>query len=128
MNKNITLKNEAREALIDNSLFSAKKSHNHHVNNDLYTLESVKSISIPKENRKFITDKCVGIANDAHFPTDFEDVDSHLFGGDYELVFLKYNNEIKGFAVFDLLNIDDKKVLHLHGIIISEHAQHLWQH
>ena len=89
MNKNITLKNETRVALIDSSLFSAKESHNQHANNDLYTLESIKSSSIPKENRKLITDKCVSIANDAHFPTDFEDVDSNLFGGDYELAFLK---------------------------------------
>lgn len=87
--------------------------------------EYLSSNSINKDQLVSITKDCLEIANSASFPTDFNDVYSHLFGGNYELAFLRYGGNIKGFAVFDILEINKKIVLHLHGMILHPSAQQI---
>ena len=90
-----------------------------------FEFEHIRSSSIDKVLHKGITEQCVKIANEAQFPTDYQDVYEHLFGGDYELAFLRYGNEIKGFAVFDSLTIDGRKFLHLHGAVFNPKVQQM---
>lgn len=90
---------------------------------DLIVLENIRSNEVDKNLQHNITMQCLDVAEKANFKTNYEDVYQHLFEGDYYLTFLKMSGEIKGFAVFDCLEIKEDKVLHLHGIITHPHVQ-----
>lgn len=76
-----------------------------------------------EEQRHSITLECVEVANAASFSTDYQDVYEHLFGGDYEISFIKKDGKIKAFSIFAVLDIESKKVLHAHGGIVHPDVQ-----
>lgn len=79
----------------------------------------------PKDfsEKELVTRRCLEIAERANFPTDYEDMYSHLFENENAELFMVINdsNEIFGFATFDY----DKETntAYLHGIIIHPDIQ-----
>lgn len=74
-------------------------------------------------NKEEIAFKCLEVANEARFPTDYNDVYEHLFGEEnYKIciVFDEYNN-ICGFSIFAMLH--EINTLHLRGIVLHPRAQ-----
>lgn len=73
-----------------------------------------------------IANECLKIANDAKFPTDFQDVYDHLFEDDsYIILFVKNKEDIvKGFVIACQENgYQDCKILHIHGIVLGPEIQ-----
>ncbi len=67
------------------------------------------------------------IANEAQFPTDYQDVYEHLFGDpNFIRLFIinKETNRLKGFLIAcELDGLYDTKLLHFHGIILHPSVQ-----
>ena len=73
-----------------------------------------------------IANECLKIANDAKFPTDFQDVYDHLFEDDsYIILFAKDKEDVvKGFVIACEENgYHDCKILHIHGIVLGPEIQ-----
>lgn len=70
-----------------------------------------------------IAQKCLQVANEAKFPTDYDDVYAHLFGEENYKICLIHdeNGEICGFSIFAMLK--EINTLHLHGIVLHPRAQ-----
>lgn len=82
--------------------------------------------------KEYITRSCLNIANKANFPTDYNDVESHLFGDErYIKLFIVEETEnvipdIKGFLVCDTFyGYKGMIFLHCHGIVLSPEIQGL---
>ena len=75
------------------------------------------------QNKKDIALECLEIANEAKFPTDYNDIFSHLFGNEDYLICMAFdkNNQLGGFSVFAKLEKID--TLYVHGIILHPRAQ-----
>ena len=81
-----------------------------------------------EEEKVDIAKQCLNIANQAKFPTDFQDVYDHLFEDDsYIRIFIRNEkDEIKGFAIIcNRTVLNDLKIMHAHGMVISPEAQGL---
>ena len=74
-------------------------------------------------NKAVIAKQCLEIANAAKFPTDYDDVFSHLFGNENYTICMVYddNNLIVGFSVF--AKLEEINTLYLHGIVLHPKAQ-----
>ena len=73
-----------------------------------------------------IANECLVIANDAKFPTDFQDVYDHLFEDDSYIILFAKNlmNKIKGFVIAcEEKGYNNCKILHVHGIVLSPDIQ-----
>ncbi|HCC07236.1 MAG TPA: hypothetical protein DEP72_03590 [Clostridiales bacterium] len=81
-----------------------------------------KSIS---KIKNYISSQCLKVANNAMFETTYEDVQSHLFGDENAILTLVFdeNMEIKGFAILAEIEIEDKILLHLHGMVLEPEIQ-----
>lgn len=97
--------------------------------NDLRIEEYNGNYSDEKEKIKTqikIANECLKIANDAKFPTDFQDVYDHLFEDDsYIILFVKNNEDIvKGFVIAcQEKGYHDCNILHIHGIVLGPEIQ-----
>lgn len=80
---------------------------------------------IPNEfrNKEDTALQCLAVANAAHFPTDYDDVFSHLFANENYTICMACNKEdqLDGFSIFAKLK--DIDTLHLHGIVLHPRAQ-----
>jgi GNAT superfamily N-acetyltransferase len=75
-------------------------------------------------DRHQTTSRCLEIANSARFPTDYDDVYSHLFESDANtIVFALANDTLVAFAIFDCDG--ERSALYLHGIIVHNDYQGL---
>lgn len=81
------------------------------------------SISKNFQNKKELALQSLDVANAAHFPTDFDDVFSHLFANEEYIICTAFNenNSLDGFAVF--AKLEDIDTLYLHGIVLHPRAQ-----
>ncbi len=73
-----------------------------------------------------IANECLTIANDAKFPTDFQDVYDHLFEDDSYIILFAKNvlGNIKGFVIAcEEKGYNDCDILHIHGIVLSPDIQ-----
>ena len=70
-----------------------------------------------------VTKRCLEIANEAKFSTDYKDMYEHLFGNENAELFMvtDENDEIYGFATCD--NISESSNTYLHGVIIHPDIQ-----
>ena len=97
--------------------------------NDLYIEEYNGVYQNEQEKIKTqvdIANECLKIANDANFPTDFQDVYDHLFEDDsYIILFAKdKEDKIKGFVIAcQEEGYHDCKILHIHGIVLGPEIQ-----
>jgi hypothetical protein len=89
-------------------------------------------IEIRQLLEEYIIKCCLNIANNANFPTNYEDVKNHLFENDNYLKFFiveesdKVIPDIKGFLICDQFNgYKGMNFLHCHGIILSPDIQGL---
>lgn len=74
-------------------------------------------------NKEDIALQCLDVANAAQFPTDFEDVFSHLFGNEDYMICMAFdeNDQLGGFSIF--AKLEEIDTLHLHGIVLHPRAQ-----
>lgn len=74
-------------------------------------------------NKDDIASQCLDVANAAQFPTDFDDVFSHLFGDENYKICMAFdeNDVLCGFSVF--AKLEEIDTLHLHGIVLHPRAQ-----
>lgn len=74
-------------------------------------------------NKKDIARQCLDVANAAHFPTDYDDVFSHLFGNESYIICTASDKDGKlcGFSIF--AKLEDIDTLYLHGIVLHPRAQ-----
>ncbi|MDO5555636.1 MAG: GNAT family N-acetyltransferase [Clostridia bacterium] len=74
-------------------------------------------------NKETIALQCLDVANAAQFPTDFDDVFSHLFGNENYTICMAFdkNDQLGGFSIF--AKLEDIDTLHLHGIVLHPRAQ-----
>lgn len=70
-----------------------------------------------------IVRQCLDVANAAHFPTDYDDVFSHLFGNEDYTICMAFGKDevLDGFSIF--AKIEEIDTLHLHGIVLHPRAQ-----
>lgn len=95
-----------------------------------YKFEEYKFLGTDENQKKIeqlkIAKECLLVANDANFPTDFQDVYDHLFEDEsYIRVFIKdQNNVVKGFAIIcNELVLNNCLIMHVHGIVLSPEVQ-----
>ena len=88
-----------------------------------YGWQICSGVAADFRNKQFVAEQCLSVANAANFPTDFDDVYSHLFGQDDYIVCLALDEEkqIGGFSVF--AKLEEINTLHLHGIVLHPRAQ-----
>ena len=74
-------------------------------------------------NKKELAKQCLDVANAAHFPTDYDDVFSHLFGNESYTICTAFDKDDKlgGFSIF--AQLEDIDTLYLHGIVLHPRAQ-----
>ena len=92
-------------------------------------MKEIKSFNIfigaPKdfEDKERATKRCLEIANNATFPTDYQDMYEHLFGNENAELFMimDENSEIYGFATCD--NVTESSNTYIHGIIVHPDIQ-----
>lgn len=74
-------------------------------------------------NKKDIARQCLDVANAAHFPTDYDDVFSHLFGNESYIIctISDKDGKLGGFSIF--AKLEDIDTLYLHGIVLHPRAQ-----
>lgn len=74
-------------------------------------------------NKKDIARQCLEVANAAHFPTDYDDVFSHLFGNESYIIctISDKDGKLGGFSIF--AKLEDIDTLYLHGIVLHPRAQ-----
>ena len=89
---------------------------------ELYIVYSSPS-QFSSENKAKVSMRCLEIAQSTNFPTNYQDVEQHLFGNeDSMLTFLVDDQgKIYGFATFDKLQ--EVKGLYLNGIILDDSIQ-----
>lgn len=80
---------------------------------------------VPKDfrDKEDIAMQCLDVANTAQFPTDFDDVFSHLFGNEDYKICMAFDEEemLCGFSIF--AKLEEIDTLHLHGIVLHPRAQ-----
>lgn len=74
-------------------------------------------------NKDAIAKQCLEVANAAKFPTDYDDVFSHLFGNEGYTICMAYDDNamLGGFSIF--AKLEDINTLYLHGIVLHPRAQ-----
>ena len=96
-----------------------------------YQIINYNELNKNKNLDEYLINQCLNIANDAKFPTDYDDVKEHLFGNDQLIKLfiveeMDENINIKGFLVADYFTgYNDNNILHCHGIIIHPDIQGL---
>jgi len=96
------------------------------LNNGLF-LHLVKASDV--KNKREVACTCVELTKAANFPTDYDDVYSHLFDSPKnDIVFVTPSevfrgNEVVGFAVFCIFDILNSKVMYLSGIVLHPNVQ-----
>lgn len=89
---------------------------------ELYIVYSTPE-QFPSENKRKVARRCLEIAQSTSFPTNYRDIEAHLFGNDdATLTFLvDEKGKIYGFATFDKL--EEVNALYLNGIILHSEIQ-----
>lgn len=87
-------------------------------NNSFFEIRFVKSNEIIEKEK--LTLECLEIANNAKFPTDFNDVYEHLFTSDY-ICLAYFYDKLVAFSVFAMLK--ELNNLHIHGLIVDPEFQ-----
>lgn len=89
---------------------------------ELYIVYSTPE-QFSSENKRKVARRCLEIAQSTSFPTNYRDIEAHLFGNDdATLTFLvDEKGKIYGFATFDKL--EEVNALYLNGIILHSEIQ-----
>ena len=89
---------------------------------ELYIVYSTPE-QFSSENKRKVARRCLEIAQSTSFPTNYRDIEAHLFGNDdATLTFLvDEKGMIYGFATFDKL--EEVNALYLNGIILHSEIQ-----
>ena len=89
---------------------------------ELYIVYSTPG-QFSSENKRKVARRCLEIAQSTSFPTNYRDIEAHLFGNDdATLTFLvDEKGKIYGFATFDKL--EEVNALYLNGIILHSEIQ-----
>ena len=89
---------------------------------ELYIVYSTPE-QFSSENKRKVARRCLEIAQSTSFPTNYRDIEAHLFGNDdATLTFLvDEKGKIYGFATFD--KIEEVNALYLNGIILHSEIQ-----